>query len=53
MNVRIDARTAALLKRVARERGLSDSEVLGSHLGIFASELSDVQACRRLSRWLI
>ena len=28
MNVRLDARTAALLKRVARERGLSESEVL-------------------------
>jgi ribbon-helix-helix CopG family protein len=28
MNVRIDARTAALLRRIARERGLSESEVL-------------------------
>jgi hypothetical protein len=28
MNIRIDARAAALLERVARERGLSKSEVL-------------------------
>jgi hypothetical protein len=40
MNIRIDARTATLLKRVARERGLSKSEVVRLALATLRERLS-------------
>jgi Ribbon-helix-helix protein, copG family len=38
LSVRIDARTAALVKRVARERGLSKSEVVRMALATFRKQ---------------